>query len=106
LSSGRVCSYFPRQLRDTNGAGTAQLAVAPAIAGEGSELDSIAAVVVGGADLFGGEGGIFGTFLGAVIIGSLANILNLTGVSPFVQKLAEGALIIAAVTVKARGRRQ
>ncbi len=84
----------------------AQLAVAPPIAGEGYELDAIAAVVVGGADLFGGEGGIFGTFLGAIIIGSLSNILNLTGVSPFVQKLAKGALIIAAVIIKARGRKQ
>ncbi len=83
-----------------------QLAVAPPIAGEGYELDSIAAVVVGGADLFGGEGGMFGTFLGAAIIGSLSNILNLTGVNPFVQKLAKGILIIAAVTVKGRGRRQ
>ena len=84
----------------------AQLAVATPIAGEGYELDSIAAVVVGGADLFGGEGGMFGTFLGAAIIGSLSNILNLTGVSPFVQKLAKGILIIAAVTVKARSRKQ
>lgn len=83
-----------------------QLAVAPPIAGEGYELDSIAAVVVGGANLFGGEGGMFGTFLGATIIGSLSNILNLTGVNPFVQKLAKGALIIAAVTIKARGRKQ
>ena len=63
---------------------TSQLAVAPPIAGDGYELDSIAAVVVGGAGMTGGEGGIFGTFLGATIIGSLSNILNLTGVSPFV----------------------
>lgn len=83
-----------------------QLAVATPIAGEGYELDAIAAVVVGGADMFGGEGGIFGTFLGAAIIGSLSNILNLTGVNPFVQKLAKGILIIAAVTIKARGRKQ
>ncbi len=82
-----------------------QLAVAPPIAGEGYELDSIAAVVVGGADMFGGQGGMFGTFLGAAIIGSLSNILNLTGVSPFVQKLAKGLLIIAAVMIKARGRK-
>jgi ribose/xylose/arabinose/galactoside ABC-type transport system permease subunit len=82
-----------------------QLAVGPPIAGEGYELDSIAAVVVGGTSLFGGEGGMFGTFLGAAIIGSMANILNLTGVSPFVQKLAKGLLIIAAVTIKARGRK-
>lgn len=83
-----------------------QLAVAPPIAGEGYELDSIAAVVVGGVDMLGGEGGMFGTFLGAIIIGSLSNILNLTGVSPFIQKLAKGALIIAAVIIKARGRKQ
>ena len=82
-----------------------QLAVAPPIAGEGYELNSIAAVVVGGAGMTGGDGGIFGTFLGAAIIGSLSNILNLTGVSPFVQKLAKGLLIIAAVTIKARGRK-
>jgi ribose/xylose/arabinose/galactoside ABC-type transport system permease subunit len=84
---------------------TSQLAVAPPIAGDGYELDSIAAVVVGGAAMTGGEGGIYGTFLGAAIIGSLSNILNLTGVSPFVQKLAKGLLIIAAVTIKARGRK-
>jgi ribose/xylose/arabinose/galactoside ABC-type transport system permease subunit len=83
-----------------------QLAVAPPIAGEGYELDAIAAVVVGGVDMLGGEGGMFGTFLGAIIIGSLSNILNLTGVSPFIQKSAKGALIIAAVIIKARGRKQ
>ena len=83
-----------------------QLAVAPPIAGEGYELDAIASVVVGGTDLFGGEGGMFGTFLGSIIIGSLSNILNLTGVSPFVQKSAKGALIIAAVMIKARAERR
>jgi ribose/xylose/arabinose/galactoside ABC-type transport system permease subunit len=83
-----------------------QLAVAPPIAGEGYELDAIASVVVGGTDLFGGAGGMFGTFLGSIIIGSLSNILNLTGVSPFVQKSAKGALIIAAVMIKARAERR
>jgi ribose/xylose/arabinose/galactoside ABC-type transport system permease subunit len=82
-----------------------QLAVGPPIAGEGYELDAIAAVVVGGTSLFGGEGSMFGTFLGAAIIGSMANILNLTGVSPFVQKLAKGLLIIAAVMIQARSRK-
>jgi ribose/xylose/arabinose/galactoside ABC-type transport system permease subunit len=82
-----------------------QLAVAPPIAGEGYELDAIASVVVGGASMNGGDGGMFGTFLGAAIIGSLSNILNLTGVSPFVQRLAKGLLIIAAVMIKARGRK-
>lgn len=83
----------------------AQLAVGPPIAGEGYELDAIAAVVVGGTSLFGGQGGVIGTFLGALIIGILGNILNLTGVSPFAQPLAKGGLIIAAVWIVGRGQR-
>ena len=62
-------------------------------------------MVVGGTSLFGGRGGVGGTFLGALIIGVLANILNLMGVNPFVQRLAKGALIIAAVSIAGRGRR-
>lgn len=83
----------------------AQLAVGPPIAGEGYELDAIAAVVVGGTSLFGGQGGVIGTFLGALIIGILGNILNLMGVSPFAQPLAKGALIIVAVFIVGRGQR-
>ena len=68
-------------------------------------MDAIAAVVVGGTSLFGGQGGVIGTFLGALIIGILSNILNLTGVSPFAQPLAKGALIILAVWIVGRGQR-
>jgi ribose/xylose/arabinose/galactoside ABC-type transport system permease subunit len=82
-----------------------QFASAPPIAGEGYELDAIAAVVVGGTSLFGGQGGVIGTFLGALIIGILSNILNLTGVSPFAQPLAKGALIVLAVWIVGRGHR-
>jgi ribose/xylose/arabinose/galactoside ABC-type transport system permease subunit len=82
-----------------------QFASAPPIAGEGYELDAIAAVVVGGTSLFGGQGGVIGTFFGALIIGILSNILNLMGVSPFAQPLATGALIILAVLIVGRGRR-
>ncbi|MFN8591185.1 MAG: ABC transporter permease [Thermomicrobiales bacterium] len=84
---------------------TSQFASAPAIAGEGYELDAIAAVVVGGTSLFGGQGGVIGTFLGALIIGILSNVLNLMGVSPFAQPLAKGALIIIAVWIVGRGHR-
>jgi len=83
----------------------AQFAAAPATAGEGYELDAIAAVVVGGTSLFGGVGGVIGTLLGALIIGVLSNILNLVGVSPFAQPLAKGALIIVAVWIVGRGQR-
>ena len=82
-----------------------QLSVGTPIAGQGYELDAIAAVVVGGTSLFGGKGSVFGTFIGTLIIGVLANILNLTGVDPFVQQLFKGALIVVAVYVMSRSNR-
>lgn len=82
-----------------------QLSIGTPIAGQGYELDAIAAVVVGGTSLFGGKGSVAGTFLGTLIIGVLANILNLTGVDPFVQQLFKGALIIVAVFLMSRSAR-
>ncbi len=81
---------------------TSQLSIGTPIAGQGYELDAIAAVVVGGTSLFGGKGSVAGTFLGTLIIGVLANILNLTGVDPFVQQLFKGALIVVAVFIMSR----
>ncbi len=79
-----------------------QLSIGTPIAGQGYELDAIAAVVVGGTSLFGGRGSVGGTFLGTLIIGVLANILNLTGVDPYVQQLFKGALIVVAVYIMSR----
>ena len=79
-----------------------QLSVGTPIAGQGYELDAIAAVVVGGTSLFGGRGSVIGTFIGTLIIGILANVLNLAGVDPFVQQLFKGALIILAVLIMSR----
>jgi ribose/xylose/arabinose/galactoside ABC-type transport system permease subunit len=79
-----------------------QLSIGTPIAGQGYELDAIAAVVVGGTSLFGGKGSVAGTFIGTLIIGVLANILNLTGVDPFVQQLFKGALIVVAVFIMSR----
>jgi ribose/xylose/arabinose/galactoside ABC-type transport system permease subunit len=66
-------------------------------AGLGYELDVIAAVVVGGASLFGGKGTLGGTLLGAIFIGILNNGLNLANVDPYLQKIALGAVILGAV---------
>jgi len=85
---------------------SSQLSVGTPIAGQGYELDAIAAVVVGGTSLFGGAGSVFGTFVGTLIIGVLANMLNLTGVDPFVQQLFKGALIVIAVFVMSRSSRR
>ncbi|TPM94646.1 ABC transporter permease [Mesorhizobium sp. B2-1-3A] len=67
--------------------------------GLGLELDVIAATIVGGASLSGGEGTILGTILGVLIIGVMRNGLVLLGVSPFVQELMIGLVIIIAVGI-------
>lgn len=74
-----------------------RLTVGEPTAGTGTELEAIAVVVIGGTSLFGGEGGIGGTMIGAVIVAVLANVLNLLGVSPFTQQIVTGALIVLAV---------
>ena len=67
--------------------------------GVGFELDAIAAVVLGGTSLMGGEGTIWGTVVGAFIIGVLNNGFNLMNVSPFYQLIAKGGVIVLAVLV-------
>ena len=63
----------------------------------GFELKVIAAVVVGGTSLMGGQGKIFGTLIGALIIGVVRNGMNLRGVSPFNQYIVFGVIILLAV---------
>lgn len=75
-------------------------------AGLGYELDTIAAVVIGGASLSGGVGSISGTVIGVFIIGVLRNGLNLLGVSPFIQQILIGVVIAAAVTFDTLGRKK
>jgi ribose/xylose/arabinose/galactoside ABC-type transport system permease subunit len=70
--------------------------------GTGFELDAIAIVVIGGTSLFGGEGGVRGTLIGAAIIAVLANLLNLVGVSPFSQQIVKGLIILGAVLLERR----
>ncbi len=67
--------------------------------GTGYELDVIAAVVIGGTNLFGGAGSVFGTFLGATITGLLTNGLILLGFEQDTEQIAKGAVIILAVTL-------
>jgi ribose transport system permease protein len=68
-------------------------------AGAGYELQAIAAVVIGGGSLHGGEGSVIGTLIGAFIMGLLSNGSDLLGVSPYLQQAIIGAVIILAVTV-------
>jgi len=73
-------------------------------AGETTTMTAIAAVVIGGASLFGGEGRIGGTIVGALIIATIQYGLVLLGVIPFWQYVAVGIVLILAVVVDQFGR--
>lgn len=69
-------------------------------AGNGYEMDAIAAVVVGGTSMAGGKGSIVGTVLGMLIIAVMNNLLNLMGVPPFLREAFKGAIVIVAVLLQ------
>lgn len=76
-----------------------RLSSAQPTAGESFEIDAIAAVVLGGTSMSGGRGRLTGTVIGALIIGTISNGLNLLGVSSFYQNIAKGLVIILAMLV-------
>jgi len=80
---------------------TARLYSGQPTIGTNAELDAIAAVILGGASLFGGVGTLGGTFLGAIIIGVVNNGLNLLGVNSYWQDVAKGLIILLAVFIDA-----
>jgi len=69
----------------------------PANSGMNLELKAIAAVVVGGAPITGGRGSLLGTFLGVLLLGSIAPALTFLGVNPYWEKAIQGAIILATV---------
>lgn len=85
---------------------TGRLNSANALMGEGMELQSIGAVVLGGTNLFGGEGTVVGTVIGALIMGVLGNGLNLLNVSAFWQRVIMGLVIIMVVVFDQWRRRR
>lgn len=85
---------------------TGRLNSANALMADGAELQSIAAVVIGGTNLFGGEGGVFGSVIGAFIMGVLGNGLNLLNVSAFWQRFILGLIIVGVVVFDQWRRRR
>jgi len=75
-------------------------AVSTSNMGLGFELDVIAAVIVGGTALTGGRGTVWGTVCGAVILGIINNMLNMVGVSPYLQGTVKGIVILGAVYIQ------
>jgi ribose transport system permease protein len=76
-----------------------KVGVAQPTAGNGFELDAIAAVIIGGSSMGGGSGTVLGTLIGAAIIGVLRNALVLLSVESYWQTLVMGVVIIFAVTI-------
>lgn len=76
---------------------TARLSTAEPTAGTGLELESIAAVIIGGTSLAGGRGKLLGTLVGALVLGVIDNGMNLLDVSPFLQSVVKGVVILLAV---------
>ncbi|WP_249215904.1 ABC transporter permease [Citrobacter sp. JGM124] len=85
---------------------TARLNSAEAVAGNQYELYVIAAVVIGGTSLYGGTGSIWGTVIGTLLIGVLLNGLVILNISPYIQQLLIGFIIVAAVTFDILIKRQ
>lgn len=85
---------------------TGRLDSAQPIAATGLELNAIAAVVIGGASLFGGKGNIGGTLLGVLIIGLINNGLTLKNVQPFWVQFIQGAVIFTAALADSIGARR
>jgi ribose/xylose/arabinose/galactoside ABC-type transport system permease subunit len=84
---------------------TGRQASANGLMGQGMELQSIAAVVVGGTPLFGGEGAMSGTLIGVLVIGVLANGLTIVGLSEFWQQVINGLVIVLVVALDQWRRR-
>lgn len=85
---------------------SARLVTGQPTAGEGYELRVIAAVVIGGGSLSGGQGTVTGTIIGALIMGVLSNGANLLGIPSFTQQIIIGAVIVLAVTFDEFQRRR
>jgi ribose/xylose/arabinose/galactoside ABC-type transport system permease subunit len=75
------------------------------LAGQGFELDSIVAVVLGGTSLAGGRGSVVGTIGAVLFLAILSNGLNLAGIRPYTQQVVKGLVVVAAVVLYTRARR-
>lgn len=78
---------------------SARMGIGDPLAGEGMELDSITAAVIGGISLFGGRGSLLGALGGVLILALINNIMILVGVSMFYQQMIKGIIVLTAVAI-------
>lgn len=84
---------------------TGRVGIASCAAGEGMEMDIVAAVVIGGTPMSGGKAKVGGTIFGCMVMGIISNLLNLLGISSFWQWVAKGVIIILAIFLDAQTER-
>jgi ribose transport system permease protein len=84
---------------------TSRVATGQADAGTGIELAVIAAIVIGGTSILGGEGAVWRTVLGVLLLAMIGNGFNLLGVNPIYQQILQGGIILTAVAVDAWARK-
>ena len=83
----------------------ARMNIGDPLVGTGFDIDSVAAVVIGGTDISGGRGTIAGTIGGVLLYALLNNLMNILSVSPFNQIVVKGAIIVLAISLYELGRR-
>ena len=81
---------------------TARVSAGLPQAGESYELDAIAATVIGGTSLSGGRGRLWGTIVGAILLGIVNNGLDLLNVSSFYQQIVKGLIILGAILIDSK----
>jgi ribose transport system permease protein len=85
---------------------TARMGTASVSAGQGVELQVIAACVIGGASLAGGEGSVLGSLLGVILMALILNGLNLLGINPYWQTIVVGGVLVLTAAADALSRRR
>lgn len=83
-----------------------RVSLGQATAGTGMELEAIAAVIIGGTSIYGGQGAIWRSIAGVIMLALINNGFNILNADPFFKDLATGLVIVAAVAISASGRRR
>jgi ribose transport system permease protein len=85
---------------------TSRVALGQASAGEGMELQAIAAVILGGTSIYGGQGAVWRSVAGVFLLALVSNGFNILSLDPFLRDLTTGIIILAAVGISAMGQRR